>query len=111
MSDSNGNRIQVVRFKGELDLGTADEFASRLFGAAGDGAPVIVDLSDCTFIDSMGISLLLRAARSTANGARGRLALVGVHDQVARVMKLTGVDGELPSFGDVPAARVALSGG
>lgn len=104
----NGRGVEVVRFAGELDIATIEELGEALSAAVDSGAPVVVDLSECTFIDSMGISVILRAARTQANGSSGSFALAGVRDQVDRVLKLTGVETELTVYDDATEAVAAL---
>jgi anti-sigma B factor antagonist len=100
--------VEVVRFAGELDIATADEFGAALTSAVESGAPVVVDLAGCTFIDSTGIATILRGVRLQSDGSVGRFALVGVHDQVDRVLKLTGVDSAVEVYDGIPEAVTAL---
>jgi anti-anti-sigma factor len=104
----NGSGVEVVRFAGELDIATADELGVALTSAVESGAPVVVDLARCTFIDSTGIAAILRAVRLQSDGAVGKLALVGVHDQVDRVLKLTGVESAVEVYDGVSEAVTAL---
>ena len=56
--------VVVTSVRGELDLETAGELRRRL-GSEGDEARRrVVDLSGCTFIDSTGVGLLVRAFRA-----------------------------------------------
>ena len=58
--------LAVVSLRGEHDLSTEPRLVEA-FAAAGANSNVLVDLSDCTFMDSTVISALLttsRAARS-----------------------------------------------
>jgi len=68
-------------------------------------APVVVaDLSAVTFLDSTGISTLLRAHNAlTAQG--GWLALTGADQTVLRVLDLTGVDTVIPTNPPRPKPR------
>jgi len=58
---------------------------------------VILDLSDCVFIDSSGIRLLLRAHHALSEDGVGthQLAVVA-RDQVARLLRLVALDKVLP---------------
>lgn len=51
----------VVHVRGELDLGTAQRFRSVLAQAVHGRRCVVVDLRECSFIDSVSIGLLLTA--------------------------------------------------
>lgn len=50
---------------GECDLSTVAEFRRELQRAVRSGHPVVVDLSGLSMIDSLGIGLLIGAARRT----------------------------------------------
>ena len=55
----------------------------------------MLDLSACTFIDSLGIAALVEAASEMHK--RGRvIAIVCRAPQVRRTLALTGVDGQVP---------------
>src|SRR4051794_26635970 len=53
--------FREVRVEGELDLAVADQLKRAIDGAV--GGPVLVDLSECSFIDSTGIAVVLLARR------------------------------------------------
>jgi anti-anti-sigma factor len=80
-----------LRVSGEIDLGTAPQLESALSDAICDGtAAVTVDLSDVDFIDSTGVSVLVRSAhRAEQSGVMVRVE--GAHGIVARVLRVTGV--------------------
>lgn len=76
----------IVAVCGEVDLETAPELERRLVEVAERGAPVIVDLTDCQYMDSSGFRALHRAA------ALGRLVLVIPADAfLSRVVRLAGL--------------------
>jgi anti-sigma B factor antagonist len=51
----------IVSVAGEIDLFTGPPFGTALSGALDAGArQLIVDLSECTFMDSTGIGILVR---------------------------------------------------
>jgi anti-sigma B factor antagonist len=65
---SADNRV-IVRPVGELDLATADELEAALKGSTDGHRQLIVDLRGLSFMDSVGLDLLLRWARLA--GERG----------------------------------------
>jgi anti-sigma B factor antagonist len=84
--------LQTVSVTGELDQGTAPELRGALADALGDGgSPVLVDLSDCNFIDSTGLSLLVEAKRRLGDERR-RFAVCCPDPDVRRLLELTGID-------------------
>jgi anti-sigma B factor antagonist len=84
--------LHMVSVAGELDQGTAPELRGALADALGDGAsPVLVDLSDCNFIDSTGLSLLVEAKRRLGDERR-RFGVCCPDPDVRRLLELTGID-------------------
>ncbi len=83
--------IRVVTIRGEVDVGRKDELSPILLSA---DRPLLIDLSDVTFMDSSGLAMLV-AARRIVNGARYQLALACPCEcATARLLELAGV-GEL----------------
>ena len=86
----------AVSFHGELDAAHAPELRERVAAiAAAPGGRLLLDLSACTFIDSLGVAALVDAAAQMHK--RGRVvAVVCRAPQVRRTLSLTGVDEQLP---------------
>jgi anti-anti-sigma factor len=90
----------VVEVGGDIDMATVDDLEAPVIDAIRDGEqPVILDLSECVFIDSTGIRLVLRAhhvlCESGNDDGRNRLAVVA-RDHVAAILRTTAVDKVLP---------------
>ena len=85
--ESGQREIQVA---GELDLAVAEQLREAIERSA--SAQTLVDLSECRFIDSTGIAVLVRAHRS-ASGEGRLLAVHSPSDQVLRVFQVTGLAG------------------
>ncbi len=100
--------IHVVSVRGELDLATGPEF-ERALGAVREGGAesVIVDLSDCSFMDSTGLHLLTRAQRRQ-DDAGGQLAVVSANRSVLRLFQLSELD---EVFAIYPSRAEAVNGG
>jgi anti-sigma B factor antagonist len=109
------NGVRVIEVRGELDLSTAPDLEGPLDEAvAGDHGSVLLDLSECEFIDSTGIALIVRAwqrvdARSD-NGDGGRVVLCSGNDQVRRVLEVTGLESSIAIFATRDEALAALRG-
>jgi anti-sigma B factor antagonist len=80
-----------VLVSGELDLGSADklEEAIRVAEKTTEGA-IVVDLANLRFMDSIGLSVLLKAhTRSRHDGNRTRF-LPSKYEAVRQVVAVTG---------------------
>jgi anti-sigma B factor antagonist len=105
------NGLHTVSILGELDQATAPELRSALsdaFGAAAD--PVLIDLSDCNFIDSTGLSLLVEAKRKLSEDDRGFGVCCADRD-VRRLLELTGIDAAVGLFQTHDEGATALRNG
>jgi len=83
--ESTGQRVVVV---GELDLATAPRLERVLNGLRGD---VTIDGHDLDFIDSTGLSVLVRAHNRLAE-QNGRLLIEGLSTRCRRVVEVAGLD-------------------
>jgi anti-anti-sigma factor len=90
--------VRTVSVRGELDLSTAPELEGPLDDALASGeGSVLIDLSQCEFIDSTGIALIVRAWQRLDSGENGRtLAICSQNDQVRRVLEITGLELSIP---------------
>jgi anti-anti-sigma factor len=88
--------IAVVKLRGEHDLGGKAALVKAL-SAASEQLNVLVDLSECTFMDSSVIAALVPVVRSL-NESDGRLELVIPPEatNLHRVAKLTGLADFVP---------------
>jgi anti-sigma B factor antagonist len=91
----------VLHVSGELDLATAPRLEEAV-ASAGHAAPIVIDLSGCTFLDSAGMRSLVNASRSTR--PEGRVHLVTTDPSILRVLEITGIDTVLAVHGSVEAA-------
>jgi anti-sigma B factor antagonist len=81
----------VVAVSGELDLASGPELESQLDELAAPGTTlVIVDLRQLDFMDSTGLSIIVRAHQRLV-GQGCEMGLVRGSQQVQRLLDLTGV--------------------
>jgi anti-sigma B factor antagonist len=102
----NGNQAVVIGVTGELDLASSPALEQELeSGAASQAELVIVDLRKLEFMDSTGLSVLVRAhQRATENGQR--FGVIKGPQQVQRLLTLTGVADRL-NMADSPDELLA----
>jgi anti-anti-sigma factor len=73
------------------------------------GRAVILDMTEVTFLSSMGIRTIVMSAKATKlRGAR--LVLLSPTEHVAEVLSTTGIDSLVPICDDLEAARRVVGG-
>jgi anti-anti-sigma factor len=104
--------VRTISVRGELDLSTAPDLERPLGQALdSDEGSVLIDLSECEFIDSTGIALIVRAWQRLDSGANGRaLGICSQNDQVRRVLEITGLELSIPVHLTRDEALAALQG-
>lgn len=104
--------IRVIAVRGELDLSTAPALEGPLEQAVSPGdASVLIDLTECEFIDSTGIAMIVRAWQHLeGNGDGTRVAICSDNDQVRRVLEVTGLELSIAIHSSREEALAALRG-
>jgi anti-anti-sigma factor len=107
--------VRVVAVRGELDLSTATDLEGPLDDAVSSGdAAVLIDLSECEFIDSTGIALIVRSWQRLDRGAdgegSGKVVICCANEQVRRVLEITGIELSIPIHDTSEQALAALRG-
>lgn len=102
ISRSTHGVSEVVSLGGELDMAHAPTVAETLDALADTERPVIVDLTELTFIDSSGIHAILRPRPQ-----QGSVLLVCPPGNIQRVLNVTKIDRVLPVYETLDAALAA----
>ena len=93
--DAQGERT-VIRLAGELDMAAVPELEEVLHAAQHEGpSELVVDLRGLSFLDSMGLSVLVGAHVAGRDGHRTVSFVRGCDEVVSRVMQLTKMDDRL----------------
>jgi len=105
--------MRVVAVRGELDLSTAPELEGPLQAAVSSGDRLLLDLSECEFIDSTGIAMIVRAWQqlNADDGEQAKLAICSGNEQVRRVLEITGLELSIPVQANREQALAELRGG
>lgn len=100
-----------LRLQGRLDAASVDRMEVRLNAAAvAPGRDLLVDLAGVEFIASMGIRMLVTAARSLkSKGAR--MVLFGAQPLVHEVLEHVAIDQIIPVAPDQDRALALLAAG
>ncbi|MEO7555177.1 MAG: STAS domain-containing protein [Acidimicrobiales bacterium] len=86
----HGDGQVVVSVSGELDIATADQLWQAIETATQRSRRLVIDLSRTTFIDSTGLSVLVRAHRRLG-GAPEALTLRGPSALARKVLDISGI--------------------
>ena len=101
----------VIQVRGEADAYSASRIRSDLNSALGTSAPLVVDLSQATFIDSTVVGILLEGLAEYEKRERALVLLLPDESapEVHRLFDLTGLTSLLPVVRswDEAASRVA----
>ncbi|MGZ4427814.1 MAG: STAS domain-containing protein [Nocardioidaceae bacterium] len=82
----------VVRASGEIDMSTADSLKSEVHAALGrDCTDVTVDLRRVSFIDSVGLGVLVNCHKQLQQSG-GAFRIVATNANVLRMFEITGLD-------------------
>ncbi|SNS11572.1 STAS domain-containing protein [Actinomadura mexicana] len=89
--DDDGGTAHVTA-RGELDIASSAAFGIELAGLVDERGPdVVVDVSGLTFCDARGLAALV-AADELARRHGGAVTLIGPRPQMAKILRLTGLD-------------------
>ncbi|HWD84227.1 MAG TPA: STAS domain-containing protein [Solirubrobacteraceae bacterium] len=89
--DDLAGQTMCVRVTGELDLATTEELNAQLTEILTSARTVVLDLGGVTFMDSTGLSAILRAVnRAEMIGAELKIASP-LPSQPQRLLELTGI--------------------
>lgn len=97
-----------IHLEGELDLAVADRLTDALDRAVSEQNRVVIGLERCTFIDSTGIAIIVKAHRELAQQGRV-LTVYGASDQVLRILSITGLTNDGLVFENAGDARQAAA--
>jgi anti-anti-sigma factor len=103
--------MRIVAVGGDVDIASAPEFEDALAHALDDDAAagVVVDLTRVTFIDSTGLSALVRAFERYRWSGR-ELALVSDERRVAIMLEVSRLDRVLKRYPTRGEALSAIAG-
>ncbi|MDQ4004889.1 MAG: STAS domain-containing protein [Actinomycetota bacterium] len=87
-----------LRIRGEVDLSNIERFSQQVRGAARPGHLLVLDLSECDYLGSEAIGVLIETWKKVRDG--GRLVLRSPGPTMRRVLELAGL-GKFPDV-DIP---------
>jgi anti-sigma B factor antagonist len=104
--------VFVVRIAGEVDMSHEEELRGELRTAvAAEPKGIVVDLTECEFIDSSGVrALLLSREAQDSNDGHEHLAVAASSEQILRILSVMGVDRVIPVCPTVEEAAAEIIG-
>jgi len=101
--------VSIVEVHGEHDVYTAPSLREQLSTLVEDGAPVVVDLTPATFIDSSILGVLLGGLRRAREHESGFALVIGDSSEptVRRIFEVTGLFPVFPVYGSREEAVAA----
>jgi anti-anti-sigma factor len=96
-SERDSDGVFIVHVRGELDISHEEELRAELNRgvAEGDGG-IVVDLTECDFIDSSGVRALLLGREAQRADGEGGLSIASGSTQIVRILSVMGVDEAIP---------------
>ena len=107
LSTETSEGVAVIRVGGDFDLSTVPVFEAELDPSVCAGL-VVVELANCTFIDSSALRTLVRAQRRLA-AAGGRLVLVAPSQPARRVLEVATLDRFIPVSATLAEALTSVA--
>ncbi len=93
---------------GRLDTPGVDQVEPRFYSALKDRLHGIVDLSEVSFLSSMGIRMFISAAKMLARRG-GRLVLLAPRQLVDQALQHSSIDEIIPIAPDLPSAMKLIA--
>lgn len=101
LGQSVENGYDVVRVHGECDISSSPALAAKL-AESDKAAHRIVDFSDCRFVDSSVIAVLIRSLKESTGSLR---VVVDGKSSIAKVFTITHLDQLVPVYSSLDAAK------
>ena len=100
--------LAIVSLRGEHDLATRRALSETL-AKAGEGRDLLVDLGDCTFLDStvLGVLLAFSLERETTDARLG-LVVPAEAEIVFRITRVSGLSAFIPIYASREAGVAEL---
>ena len=92
-TDDKGHKLVTVRCHGRLVNQTSSELRETVKPLIPQGGTILVDLTDVSFMDSMGLGTLVGLKVSAVNEGYCTLTLVNVGPRIQELLRLTHLTG------------------
>jgi anti-anti-sigma factor len=108
--ESHGD-VELARVAGEVDASNVDDLSQRVLAAVPNHArALVIDLSQTSYIDSSGISLIFDAAARLKNRRQQLRLVVTPHSFVGEVLAAVSMQESVPIDPQLDDALAAVEG-
>ena len=108
MTVEQDDKLTRISLAGRMDLeGTRAIDQQFAFATSTQPLKLAVDLSNVSFVASIGLRTLLTAARAQA-GRGGRMVLVAPNEMVRKILETAGIDAIVPILNGWASAQARL---
>jgi anti-anti-sigma factor len=104
LSKVSGEHHTTLGLIGEVDIANVDEVAGAVRDELAAG-PVLLDLSELSFIDSSGLRMLVELVRNAEESGWSLTIGSDMNPMVRRLLEITGMLGMLPLDGTGAASE------
>jgi anti-sigma B factor antagonist len=97
--EQRGDDMSIAAIEGEIDASNVHEVGERLRTLVTNrSTALVVDLTDTTYLDSAGINMLFTLGTALKERQQGLKLVVPTSSPIARMLSITGLDTEVPTF-------------
>ncbi len=82
-------KVEILDAPKRLDASNVDAFKQRALGVLEEGKVIVVDFSDTTFIDSVGLGCLVSLLKRAASRDGAKVVLCSLTPQVTQIFEMT----------------------
>ena len=97
----------TIKLSGNLDLAGVEQIEMEFVNLIDNSCHIIVDLAEVDFIASMGIRMLLSAAKKL-HPKELKLVLAAPNEMVKEALQITNIGAIMPCFDSLAEAEAAL---
>ncbi len=84
------DEVTIVEMSGSLDANTVTEAQDVIMSLVVPDCLIVLDMSECEYVSSAGLRLLLMIAKRLKANQSGQWCLAGVSEEIMDVMEMTG---------------------
>lgn len=98
------NDVTVIELQGEVDVDVSDLLKDTLTSVvAGHRTRIVLDMSNVSFIDSLGLELLLWV-RQYCRQNKAQLRLAGLDENIEKILEITGLQTDFDRHAELAEA-------